>query len=75
MQTWECMVHKMPGNCFLGCVFKSTDRQALCATFLVHLTLKSCTCSTWATGMGSPVASLAATLVAGLTAFLAEALA
>ena len=33
-----------------------------------HSALKSCTCSTGVTGMGSPAAGLAATLAAGLAA-------
>ena len=40
-----------------------------------HLTLKSCTCSTGATGMGSPDADLVATWAAGLAALMGEGLA
>ena len=46
---------KRPGNCLLGCILSSTDRQALffatLPLFWGYLTLKSCTCSTGATGM------------------------
>ena len=51
-----------------------TQKLALCATFFwwEYLTLKSCTCSTGATGIGAPAAGLAATQAAGLAALLVE---
>ena len=60
-------------------MFSFTEIQALCATFSVFfqefLTLKSCTCSTGATGMGPPAAGLAATWAAGLATLLVKGLA
>ena len=70
------MNHKMSQELPVG-VYVQLDSKtgSVCHFFWRELTLKSCTCSTGATGMGSPAAGLAATWAACLAALLVEGLA
>ena len=81
MQTRRHRNHKMSRELPVGMhVQLYSETGSVCHFFWrEYLTLKSCTYSTGATGMGSPAAGwaagLAATLAAGLAALLVESLA
>ena len=77
MQTQGHMNHKMSQELPVGMhVQLCSEIGSVCHFFWrEYLTLKSCTCSTGATRMGSPAADLAATWAAGLAALLVEGLA
>ena len=77
MQTQGHMNHKMSQELPLGMhVQLCSETGSVCHFFWrEYLTLKSCTCSTGVTRMGSPAADLAATWAAGLAALLVEGLA
>ena len=77
MQTQGHMNHKMSQALPVGMhVQLCSETGSVCHFFCrEYLTLKSCTCSTGATGMGSPAANLAATWAADWAALLVEGLA
>ena len=77
MQTRGHMNQKMSQELPVGIhVQLYSETGSVCHFFWrEYLTLKSCICSTGATGMGSPAAGLAVTWTAGLAALLVEGLA
>ena len=76
-QTQGHMNHKVSQELPVGMHIQlCSETGSVCLVFWrEYLTLKSCTCSTGATGMGFPAADLAATWAAGLAALLVEGLA